>query len=221
MTFFPSHSYEQYYQAVRRCWRFGQTRPVIVDVVTTEGEAGRARRTCSARPTQATEMFAPLVEHMKRRARARRESSISDADGGAGMAVLTAKEQYVTDVRALQRRLLEVMPTLPDDSIHLSIYSPPFGGLYHYSSSERDLSNCRSRDEFFEHYAFVVRELAPRDDAGPMTAVHCMDVPSRTTAGDCYDFPGDIIRLHEQRRVGLHRPLRRLERTARASATAR
>ncbi len=53
---------------------------------------------------------------------------------------------------------MEVMRALPDESIHLTIYSPPFGGLYTYSSDERDLSNCLNYEEFFEHYAFIVRE---------------------------------------------------------------
>ena len=93
----------------------------------------------------------------------------------------------------------EVMPTLPEGSIHLSIYSPPFGGLYHYSSSERDLSNCRDYEQFFEHYAFVVRDLFRLTMPGRMTAVHCMDVPSSNTGNDhLIDFPGDIIRLHER-----------------------
>jgi DNA modification methylase len=93
----------------------------------------------------------------------------------------------------------EVMPTLADNSVHLSVYSPPFGGLYHYSSSERDLSNCRDYDEFFEHYRFVVRELARVTMPGRMTGVHCMDVPSGNSGRDhLRDFPGDIIRLHEQ-----------------------
>lgn len=93
---------------------------------------------------------------------------------------------------------LEVMPSLPDGSIHLSIYSPPFAGLYHYSSSERDLSNARSYEEFFEHYGFVVAELHRLTMPGRVTAVHCMDVPtSNTGRGDALrDFPGDIIRLH-------------------------
>lgn len=93
----------------------------------------------------------------------------------------------------------EVMPTLPESSIHFSIYSPPFAGLYHYSSSERDLSNCRDYTEFFDHYAFVVREIARLTMPGRMTAVHCMDVPSGNSGLDYYiDFPGDIIRLHER-----------------------
>jgi hypothetical protein len=96
-----------------------------------------------------------------------------------------------------------VMPTLPDGSVHLSCYSPPFVGLYCYSSSEHDLSNCRSYGEFFEHYEFVVRELYRLTMPGRMTAVHCMDVPSGNSGRDrMVDFPGDIIRLHDK--IGFH-----------------
>lgn len=92
---------------------------------------------------------------------------------------------------------IEAMADMPDESIHLSIYSPPFGGLYHYSSSERDLSNNDSYEGFFEHYAFVVRELFRLTKPGRCTAVHCMPVPGSNTGRDCLrDFPGDIIRLH-------------------------
>lgn len=95
------------------------------------------------------------------------------------------------------------MPALPEGSVHLSVYSPPFGGLYHYSSSERDLSNCYGYEEFFEHYAFVVRELARLTMPGRISAVHCMDIPSGNTGKDhLIDFPGDIIKLHE--REGFH-----------------
>jgi DNA modification methylase len=91
------------------------------------------------------------------------------------------------------------MPTMPDGSVHLSVYSPPFGGLYHYSSSDRDLSNARSYGEFFEHYEYVVRELHRLTMPGRMTGVHCMDVPSGNSGTDhLIDFPGDIIRLHEK-----------------------
>jgi DNA modification methylase len=94
---------------------------------------------------------------------------------------------------------LEAMPLLPDGSVHLSVYSPPFAGLYQYSSSERDLSNCRGYDEFFQHYEFVVKELHRLTMPGRMTAVHCMDVPSGNSGCDhLIDFPGDIIRLHEK-----------------------
>ena len=94
---------------------------------------------------------------------------------------------------------LEVMPTLPEGRIHLSVYSPPFAGLYHYSSSERDLSNCSDYAQFFEHYGFVVQAIERITMPGRMTAVHCMDVPSSNTGNDhLIDFPGDIIRLHEK-----------------------
>jgi len=92
---------------------------------------------------------------------------------------------------------LEVMPGLPDDSIHLSVYSPPFAGLYHYSSSDRDLSNARNYDEFMEHYGYVVAELSRITMPGRISAVHCTDVPTGNTGRDALrDFPGDIIRLH-------------------------
>ncbi len=94
---------------------------------------------------------------------------------------------------------MEVMRGLRDGSIHLSIYSPPFGGLYHYSSDDRDLSNCDDYDAFFEQYAFIVRELARITMPGRITAVHCMDVPRSNSGTDSLiDFPGDIIRLHER-----------------------
>ena len=92
---------------------------------------------------------------------------------------------------------IETMATFPDECVHLSVYSPPFGGLYHYSSSERDLSNCSDYAQFFEHYAFVVRELNRLTYAGRITVVHCTDVPSSNSGRDyLIDFPGDIIRLH-------------------------
>jgi DNA modification methylase len=94
---------------------------------------------------------------------------------------------------------MEVFPSLPDKAIHLSVYSPPFGGLYHYSSSERDLSNCKDYQEFFVQYEYIVRELCRLTLPGRMTAVHCMDVPSGNSGVDyMIDFPGDIIRMHEK-----------------------
>jgi len=108
--------------------------------------------------------------------------------------------QRVTDRYAIYNGdSIEVMRKLKSESIHLSIYSPPFGGLYHYSSSDQDLSNCRSYEEFFEHYEFVVRDVHRLTLPGRMTAVHCMDVPSGNSGMDhLLDFPGDIIRLHDK-----------------------
>jgi DNA modification methylase len=108
--------------------------------------------------------------------------------------------QVITDVYALyQGDCIEVMHSMPDASVHLSLYSPPFGGLYQYSSDEADLSNCLNKAEFFEHYRFVVRELWRLTLPGRMTAVHCADIPSGNTGLDrLYDFSGDVIRLHEE-----------------------
>lgn len=99
---------------------------------------------------------------------------------------------------------VEVMAGLPSSSVHASVYSLPFArpgganpGLYHYSSSERDLSNSRSYEEFLEHYGFVVAEVGRLTMPGRISGVHCMDVPVGNSGGDAMaDFPGDLIRLH-------------------------
>lgn len=114
---------------------------------------------------------------------------------------MAVMEQEVTDRYALYNGdCIEVMRSIPAGKVALSVYSPPFCGLYHYSSSERDLSNCSSYGQFFEHYGFVIDELARVTMPGRMTAVHCMDVPSGNSGTDyLVDFPGDIIREHEKR----------------------
>lgn len=115
---------------------------------------------------------------------------------------MAVARQLITEQYALyQGDCLDVMASLPGGSIHLSLYSPPFAGLYQYSSSDRDLSNCTDYEQFFEHYEFVVRELYRLTMPGRLTGVHCMDVPTGNTGSDALtDFPGDIIRLH--RRLG-------------------
>jgi DNA modification methylase len=124
------------------------------------------------------------------------------------MAITT---QEITDRYALYNGdCIEVMQSLPDNRVDMSVYSPPFCGLYNYSSSENDLSNCKSYTEFFEHYRFVVKEINRLTKPGRITAVHCMDIPGSgngpTARMGCganagtglIDFPGDIIRLHEE-----------------------
>ena len=113
---------------------------------------------------------------------------------------MAVSDQVVTDKYALYcGDCMEVMPSLKEASIHLSVYSPPFGGLYHYSSDERDLSNALNREEFFEHYEFIVREVHRVTLPGRMSAVHCTDIPTGNTGLDhLWDLPGEIIRLHER-----------------------
>ena len=94
---------------------------------------------------------------------------------------------------------IETMAGMKPDSIHLSVYSPPFAGLYIYSSSEHDLSNCEDRPHFFEHYGYCVEQVARVTMPGRTSAVHCTDIPSSNSGKDSlYDLPGDIIRLHEK-----------------------
>ena len=108
--------------------------------------------------------------------------------------------QTITDRYAMYLGdCIEVMTKLPSERVHLSVYSPPFGGLFHYSSSDRDLSNARNYKEFFEHYRFVVKELYRLTMPGRITAVHTADVPSGNSGNsDLTDFPGDVIRLHQE-----------------------
>lgn len=110
-----------------------------------------------------------------------------------------AMKQKITDKFAIYNGdCVAVMKSLPDGKVDLSIYSPPFAGLYQYSSDEQDLSNCVSRAEFFKHYEFVVQEIHRLTKPGRMTAVHCMDIPTGNSGCDALiDFPGEIIRLHE------------------------
>ena len=98
---------------------------------------------------------------------------------------------------------MDAMRGLPDDAVDLSVYSPPFGGLFQYSSDEADLSNCLDRDEFFEQYRFILEEVLRLTKPGRMSAVHCADIPTGNTGKDSlFDLSGAIIRLHEE--VGWH-----------------
>lgn len=93
-----------------------------------------------------------------------------------------------------------VLPTLPENSIDLSIYSPPFAGLYNYSSHENDFSNCESKEQFLEQYEFLISEIARVTKSGRITAVHCTDIFDNRSF--LWDFPHEIIRLHEK--YGFH-----------------
>ena len=110
---------------------------------------------------------------------------------------MKTKEQTITNDYAIYNSdCMEVLPTLPDESVDLSIYSPPFAGLYNYSSSERDFSNCESKEQFLQQYEYLVKEIARVTKAGRITAVHCTDVFDN--ACRLWDFPNEIIRIHEK-----------------------
>lgn len=108
------------------------------------------------------------------------------------------KEQHITEDYALYNSdCMYVLPTLPDASIDLSVYSPPFAGLYNYSSSENDFSNCHTKEQFLEQYEYLIAQIARITKPGRITAVHCTDVMNSKTE-ELWDFPHEIIRLHEK-----------------------
>lgn len=107
------------------------------------------------------------------------------------------KDQLVTENYALYNSdCMLVMPTLKDSSIDLSVYSPPFAGLYNYSSSENDFSNCENKEQFLQQYEFLIKEISRVTKSGRITAVHCTDVFDNTCR--LWDFPHEIIKLHEK-----------------------
>jgi DNA modification methylase len=114
---------------------------------------------------------------------------------------MATREQQVTDRYAVYNGdCVEVIRSLPDESVHLTVYSPPFAGLYQYSSDPRDMSNAIDKDEFFQHYGYCIDELARVTLPGRISAVHCMDIPLSNGGCDAmYDLPGRIIAEHEQR----------------------
>jgi DNA modification methylase len=111
---------------------------------------------------------------------------------------MAVKNQIINDKYAVYNSdCIEVMKEFSDKCIDMSIYSPPFASMYTYSSSDRDLGNNISYDEFLQHYEFVVEQISRVTKPGRMTCVHCMDIPKNGDQG-LIDFPGDIIRIHQK-----------------------
>lgn len=121
---------------------------------------------------------------------------------------LKVLDQTITDSSVLYHGdSVEVLAGLPSESIHYSIYSPPFASLYTYSNSERDLGNCRSREEFFEQYAFIAAELYRVLKPGRLLSFHCMNLPStkeRDGFIGIHDFRGDLIKAHQKTGMIFH-----------------
>lgn len=110
---------------------------------------------------------------------------------------MKVKEQVLTDDYAIYNGdCMHVLPTLKDESVDLAVYSPPFAGLYNYSSSPNDFSNCESKEQFLEQYDFLIEQMARVTKKGRINAVHCTDVFDNTSR--LWDFPHEIIRLHEK-----------------------
>lgn len=113
------------------------------------------------------------------------------------------KDQVITDNYAIYNSdCMEIVSELPENSMDLVIYSPPFAGLYNYSSSERDFSNCDSKEQFLEMYEFLIAELARVTKKGRINAVHVTDI--HTNTGRLWDLPGEVIKIHEKYGMEYH-----------------
>lgn len=190
-----SDSWEQYYQAVRRCWRFGQKWPVNVHIITAETE-GAVLANIKRKERDAETMAKNMLEHMK--------DLNAEALKGA---TVRLKDSYVRDVKKGDGWTLhladciEVVQEIPENSLHYSIYSPPFASLYTYSNSDRDMGNCKDDEVFMEHYRFLVRETFRAMMPGRLVSFHCMNLPtSKSHFGyiGIRDFRGELIRIHEE-----------------------
>ncbi len=189
-----SDSWEQYYQAVRRCWRFGQKNTVNVHIVTASTE-GAVLSNIKRKEKDAEAMAKNMVEHMK-------ELNIANIQGAA-----RERDAYATDIAEGSNFVMylgdccDSIKKMPDNSIHYSIFSPPFASLYTYSNSARDMGNCKDDDDFYKHFAFLIDDLYRVIMPGRLVSFHCMNMPtSKTNHGyiGIRDFRGDLIRLFEK-----------------------
>lgn len=185
-----SDSYEQFYQAVRRSWRFGQTRPVECFVVTAELE-GAVVRNIERKEQQSAQMMAEIVRHMEGLSlgRAERDEAeyLDDVASGNGWTL------YLGDC-------VERLPAVESSSVGLSVFSPPFPGMYAYSNSTRDMGNVTTQQQMIEQYAYLVPELLRVLKPGRTVAVHLTQgVAFKSTDGysGIKDFRGDVIRTME------------------------
>ena len=114
-------------------------------------------------------------------------------------AIACLNEKHGDHFTAYQGDCVDVVRQLPDNSVDLSVYSPPFSGLYIYNDSVADMGNSSNDAEFYQHYKYLVDELFRVMRPGRMVAVHCKDLvyyrTQRETAG-LRDFPGELVKIH-------------------------
>lgn len=188
-----SDSYESYYQAIRRCWRFGQENPVKVHVITSDIETNVVQNICRKEKNAITmrdEMIKSTksISKIEIRGLAKNNAEYKEkVESGDGWKL------YLGDS-------VEHIKRIKTGSIHYSIFSPPFANLYTYSNSERDMGNCRSKEEFLDHFTFLIKDLLRITMPGRLCSVHCMDLLATVTHDGFIgqkDFPGDIVRAFE------------------------
>ena len=196
MIFFGlNDSWEMFYQAIRREWRFGQKKPVNVYILLTSPER-EIYQNIQRKELQATRLRTKMIDRMKSYEKGEIMDTVIKKD--------EYKEEIITDDlwTAMRGDSALKLRTLSDNSIDLSVYSPPFLDLFVYSDSDHDLGNCRNDDDFFVQYGAIVEELERVTKPGRISCVHTSDIPAMQNR-DGYiglkDFPGKVIRLHDEK----------------------
>jgi DNA modification methylase len=185
-----NYSFERMYQLARRLWRFGQSRTVRGHLVV----AGAERGVVEALERKREEHERTAEEMVLATRRSRVPSSPVE---------LPAASSEVAEGpgwRLLLGDSVEALRQVEAGSVDLSIYSPPFANLYAYSDDRRDMGNSEGREQFLEHYRFLLPELLRVTRPGRLCAVHCRDLPlyaHRDGRAGLYDFPGALVREHE------------------------
>ena len=188
-----SYSYEQLYQSLRRCWRFGQTREVHAHIISTAAE-GSVVAAIERKREAHVEMQRAMIAAMRE---AQMENVRSDRPREE---VRPIEVRTGEDWRILEGDCVQGIKTLPADSVGISIFSPPFSNLYIYSDSIADMGNTADDEEFFRHFDYLIPELLRVTIPGRLCCIHCKDLPlyrGRDGAAGLRDFPGEIIRAME------------------------
>jgi DNA modification methylase len=195
MAFFGlNDSWEAYYQCIRREWRYRQESPVDVYVILSNLEEG-IYKNIMRKEAMAYRLRQKLVEQIK--IYEKEELEMSEPLHSDYEEKTVSEDGWTAMLGDSCKRLAEI----GDNSIDLSVYSPPFADLFTYSASERDLGNVRDWSEFFDHYSFIIGELLRVTKPGRLTCVHTSDIPAMASR-DGYigvkDFPGEVIRAYEK-----------------------
>lgn len=194
-----SYSFEQFYQAIRRCWRFGQARPVACHVVTADGE-GDIVATVERKQREHESMMREMVAATK-------ENALGGRSARLALSNPKAEERSGNAWRIVLGDCVEQVGSLDSESVDFTIFSPPFSSLYIYSAAESDMGNSADDAEFFRHFGYLVPELLRVTVPGRLCAVHCKDLPKyagRDGTAGLKDFPGECIRLFESHGWSYH-----------------
>ena len=190
-----SDSWESYYQAIRRFWRFGQTDIVNCHVISAESEGAvveNIRRKELQNQTMSQEMVIHMSEYVK-----------SEMFGIATQKSEYERRVFEGDGYTLHNAdCIDLAREIESDSVGFTIYSPPFASLFTYSNSDRDMGNSKSYDDFSQHFSYLIDEMYRITMPGRLMAVHCMQLTtSKTNDGfiGIRDFRGDLIRMFQSK----------------------